>query len=443
MNPIQIVVGTTPGLVDGTSEYVNTDWAGMAGYISKSGYGTYDYSNYQLLSGGGFRLLNGFKFNQDDVWFFTPTGTQYNVTAGNYTNGFDFNKVMNVMFSRIGFRQPTQAGYSSLLNTLNTTSTSGRYFNDFHAACDAYLLYQTQGDKDMGTTGYNLYLESWKKGIIMRALTAVFSAPEYIEQVLLYDRKIANTVEEPISNEGKFVGYAINISSCFDKAVQLNAVTLLFDTDKTFTLYLFKEGKKSAIWSKSVSVVANEATVVTVDDLVLNYIGDQVKGTRYYLGYFQNDLGDAKAINEDSVCWSKTLCFGARPFSAPATGEDLDRRNVSEDSKTFGLNLEMSSFKDWTQIIVKRPNLFDELIGLTAASQVIEQIIYSIRSNQEQRELLQGLQLASLISDLNGVAPVSDGPPPIVGLNKRIEREVKRCKDGVLPNVRSQIVETC
>lgn len=448
MNPIQITVGgggNNPA--DGTTEYNNTDLAGTEGYVSRSGYGTWDYTNYQVLSTGGFRLLNGFKFKSGEVWFFHPTGVQYNTAVVNYTNGFDYNKVMNVMFTRIGWRQTTKSGYSSLVNTLNQTSTSGRYYDDFHAACNAYNLYLLQDDSGLGTTGFNSYLESITQSVIMRALTGVFSEEEYIEQVLLYDRNILNSVEEPISNEGNFVGYTINISPSFDKAIQLNAVTLLFDTDCTFTLHLFKEGKKSSIWTKEVSVVANEATIVNISDLVLNYIDTAVKGTRYYLGYFQSEIAgqNAKAINETNVCWNKTLSFGAVPFYAPEVTGNFNRTAVNTAcyGRTFGMNLEMSSFRNWTQKIIKRPNVFDELIGLCMAYRVIEQIVYSPRSNMEKLHLMDGISLPSLISDLNGSAPITDGPPPITGLNKRIDREIARVKESLFDCERSQIVDLC
>lgn len=357
--------------------------------------------------------------------------------SANYTNGFNYSLVMAAMLSRIGFRQSTKSGYTTLVDSDNLASTSNRYFNDFHAAATASNLKDTQEDSALGNAGFNTYLTSLKKSVIMRCLNAVFSECEYIEQVLLFDRNVS-VRNEPIVNGSNFVGYAINVAQTFDRAVQVNGATLLFDADCDITLYLFKDGKKSSIWSQEVSVVADEATIVSFPDLVLNYIGAATKGSRFYFGYFQSEVEsqNAKAINESTVSWATSKCFGAVPFYSTANidSTNFNRESINYNRITYGLNLEISSFKDWTQIITKRANLFDEAIGLTMAYAVLEQIVYALRSNSNERLLKEGLQSASLIADLTGSAPVSDGPPPITGLNKRIEREIMRVKKSLFPD---------
>lgn len=436
IKPIQIIVGAGGyNPTADTDEYNNPDLKGLNGYVERSGYGTWDYSKWEPISTGGFRLLNGFTFAEGETWFFHVTGIDYSTDSSVYTNGFKYNPVMTALFPRIGFRQPTKDGYSSLVTAPNLSATSNRYFDDFHADCSASNVFDMQDDPDMGTVAFNGLLESIKKSVIVKALNGVFSSPEYIDQTLLFDRDYANMVEEPMTNQSKFVGYRINVAKSFDKAVQINAATLLFNANCNVTLYLFKEGKKSAVWSQVCAVVANEATIVALTDLVLSYIGEQTKGSVFYLGYFQDEIAgqNAKAINETSVCWNKTLVFGACPFSADAVGADnFSRVNITENNQTFGLNLEMSSFSDWTQMIIKRPQIFDELIGLAMAFTVLEMIVHTQRSNKEERKLNDSAMMV-LMQDLNGVAPISDGPPPITGLNKRIQREADRVRKELFP----------
>jgi len=436
IKPIQIIVGAGGyNPTADTDEYNNPDLKGLNGYVERSGYGTWDYTKWEPISTGGFRLLNGFTFAEGETWFFHVTGIDYSTGTSVYTNGFKYSQVMAALFPRIGWRQPTKTGYAGIVTAPNLSATSNRYFDDFHAACSAANLKDIQDDPNLGTVAYNGLLESIKQSVIMRSLNAVFSSPEYIDQSLLFDRDYANMVEEQMTNQGKFVGYRINIAKSFDKAVQINAATLLFNANCNVTLHLFKEGKKSAVWSQVCAVVANEATIVNLTDLVLTYIGEQTKGSVFYLGYFQDEIDgqNAKAINETSVCWNKTLVFGACPFSADAIGTDnFSRINITENNQTFGLNLEMSSFNDWTQIIVKRPNLFDELIGLTMAYVCGEMTLYSNRSNATERASKEAWIL-NLAQDLNGSAPISDGPPPVTGLNKRIEREAQRVRRELFP----------
>lgn len=428
-NPIEIVVGAVGGPVAGTTDWNSASLAGVAGYLQRSGYGTLSYSSYTLLTGGGIHLTDSV-FSANEVYFFIPTGISYVSPSSNYTNGFNYAAVLYALINRIGWRNSTISANIGLVDSTNQVSKSSRYFSDFHGMVTADNLKDVQENPQISNADFNAYLDSLQRSVIMRALNGVFSAPEYIEQVLLFER--FDRQDLPIVSSGNFVGFYITVGKAFDMAVQIDSVTLKFESDVTFPLYLFKSGKKNPIWSQSVSAVGGDMTVINLADVVLNYIGAATKGTTFYFGYFQSDLGSVRAIRENIIAWNKTLVFGAYPFKSVATGNDFDRNIIGYTDVNFGLNLEMSSFKDWTQIIVKKPNLFDELIGLTMAYVVLEQIIYSVRSNKTERILKEGLTLASLIQDLNGVVPVSDGPPAVEGLSKRIQRELAKVRKAVI-----------
>ena len=442
--PIQITVGgggTNPAA--GATQWNNPAIAGQTGWIEKSGYGPLRFEDYTVLPGGGVQLLNGLAFGAaGELYFWHAVGLAYQESDTIYTNGFRYGSVINALMGRIGFRPHTETELVGLVDSTNQLARSYRYYDDFHAIVKAGKLKAVQPDKSISDVNFNSYLQALQRSAVMRCLNAVFSEKEYIEQRLLCDYE-EHTTEQLIPNESKFVGYQIEVADRFDIAVQINGANLLFDTDiNGLTLYLFKAGKKTPVWQTLVDVVAYEDTLVIFSDLVLNYVGAVTRGETFYFGYFQDDLGSAKAIrrNEDWEDCTNAFAYESISAAKKVGVTDFDRTQISCTDICYGLRLEVSSFRDWTQLIVKKAPLFDEAIGLTMAAMVIEQIIYSLRGNGTERLLKGGITEASLIQDLTGVAPVSDGPPPVMGLKARLDRELKRVKESFIKSPRAQTI---
>jgi hypothetical protein len=441
--PIQITVGGS-GIYDpaaDATECIIPELVGKEFYISRSGYGIIPFETYESLANGGFRLLDGLKFGDQEIWFVTITNSVEVQAESSYTNGFDYNRVMTAMLTRIGFRNPTLQGYN-IVNSTNQQSASGRYYDDFHALVRIKNIKDTQEDPSISTVDFNAYLESVKRSSIMRCLNGVLNTREQFGRTLLYDRE-DNQPREVIPNTGLFVGFEIETPNDDTIAVQIESVSLLFDGDKEFNLYLFKDGKKSPIMTIPVTVEAEEATVVNLDNVILNYIGQATKGSTFYLGYFQDDLGDVQAIREFTDEWEEQYCFSASSISSPKkTGLDFERTNISESYNLWGLNLEISTFRDHTNAVIKKAHLFDELQGLQTAYIVLENILYSTASNDTQRVLQDQILKAGLQMDLNGAIPAPDSPQT-EGLSKRIKREMDRVRNEFYPKPKATTVSVC
>lgn len=434
MNPIQIVVGSVGGPVAGTTDWNASALAGVEGYLQKNGLGIVPFANYTLLTGGGIHLNTGV-FIDADVYFLVPTGITYATPSSNYTNGFNYAAVITALFGRIGWRNSTVTAYAGLAAGENLTARSQRYFNDFHALVALPNIKNAQEDPAISDSNFNAWLSSLQRSVIMRCVNGVLNANEYIEQVLLFDRQGYNDLE--IQNTGQFVGFEINIAKDNGIAVQIDGAILQFNEDVTFNLYLFKDGKKSPIWVHSVSAVAFEQTQVNFADLILTYINSNTRGARFYFGYFQSDLGTAKAIREQITRRNKTYCFSAEPvYMKKNVDYTFNSNQRAFPIEPYGLNLEMSSFKDWTQAIIKKPSLFDELIGLTMAYVALELIVNSVRSNGTERILKDVADKYALLFAMDGAVPVSD-TPQVSGLKQRIDRELKRVKAGIIPQKKS------
>lgn len=429
-NPIQITVGGS-GEFDPAPDDTEVSIPTLEGYeyyLTLAGYGPIPYVNYELLPAGGFRLLNGYTFTDGEVYSLVITGITglSNTAYGPYSNGYNLAEVLPKLFGRLNW-------LDSSLNSTNTTSISGRYFDDgsFHSLVTVPNIKATVPEQ----SNWNTFFQRKQNAVIARCLNSVFNEPEYIQQTLLYDR--CNEQETLIPNEGKAVGVKIHLIKRFDVSCFVNSLQLYFDGAATFNIYLFKQGSKTALKTKSVTTVANTKTWIDLSDWLLNYKESAV----YYVVYFQNDLGSVKAIQEQAEeC--KTLAFDADFFTATTTGTDFNRVEMSEYSLPHGLNMQVSSFRDYSQNILNQPALFDNLIGLTMAYQTIEDMIYSVQSSGKERIIKEQLLSIGIQLDLNGVAPISESPK-VIGLKQRIDQEAARVKKAFYAKPKSQTVNLC
>ena len=354
------------------------------------------------------------------------------------TNGFDTAKVQTAMAGRLGWMQPTQAG-SPVLSDAVKAASSGRFYNDgsFHSACTIDRLKSSQEDADISDANFNTLLGTLDQSVSMRVINAVFNRPQLVEHTMVYER-VSNVRNVVIPNSGNFCGYRIKVGKG-DWAIQLNSISLFFDNVATFNLYLFNDLKLAPLQTKSVTTEAMSQTVVDLG-WVLNYISTN-KGGLFYIGYFQDDLGSAHGIDEQLNMWAASKVFGAYPFQSPkkAGALDFNRINPSVVFRSYGLNLEITSYRDYTQTIIQNPHLFDNARGLGMAITVLESIKYSTRSNAVERQSKEAISGSELNYDLNLAFPTDDRPF-IAGLKTQLSQELKRISQSFFPKAEARSV---
>ena len=174
--------------------------------------------------------------------------------------------------------------------------------------------------------------------------------------------------------------------------------------------------------------------------MVLNYLSTNAMGGTFYIGYFQDDLNGAKAYYESYSQLFSDVYFWTFGEADKTQGEyNFNRRNVRMNNVNYGMNFHISTFRDHTQQIVKKAPLFDDVIGLTMAANVVEQVVYSTRSNATERILKETIGEFGAQMDLNGAAPVSNtGYVP--SLKKKISEEYKQLQQAFFPKPKSKTV---
>jgi hypothetical protein len=338
-----------------------------------------------------------------------------------YSNGFDLDAILPALTSRVGWRSENLV----------------RSFESFHALCTEQNLRDVQPTENISDADFEDYRDSIKKDVIQRCLSSVFNEPEYIDQVLLHNRN-PYQIRQVINSSDVFCGIRIRIIPDFGISTWIKTLTLFFDSNVTFNLYLYQDGNPQFLESVEVDAIANQPTVFDIEDLLLSYANYQ--STVFYLGYYQNDLGSAKAIREQ-VCWSPSKAFGAYSFSMPRA--DVAKFNPAVFSyDTYGINAELHSFRDYTYKILRSPHLFDEAIGLSMVYYVLEQIISTTRSNSTERILKGSFEAIELKHYLYGSVPAM-GVAKTTGLNEIINKKFLDIRESFCPKLKAQTVSLC
>lgn len=346
-------------------------------------------------------------------------------------------EVIAALFTRSGWQQPTEVGYNVLTED-NLVSSSGLYFSDYHKAVTVRNIKDTVQDSSISDADFNAYLIQFQKAAINKVLQGVFNRDVIIEQTQLFSRDSEKNFTE-LTNSSKFVGFKICVTDDVGYSVLLNSISLYFNGAVTFNMYCFHSAKGN-IWTKSVTTFANAETVVDVDDLILSISKATQKAGVYYIGYFQDDLGSVKAIYDSAKDYEDTYIFGYTGFEADIlTATTYDNQTIVETNKDYGLNLEFTSVRDFTNLIIRNAKQFDRAIGLQVACDVIEQIIMSTRSNATER--LNKEFAAQIYNDLN-LATINDTQPYSTGLKNQLTSEIQRLNRNLFPKDQAFILQT-
>lgn len=356
-------------------------------------------------------------------------------TAIKYSNGYDVDKVLTAVMNRRRWRQPTRSDFTIVLTSPNIWAagdTNSPVFEAEHKIVTPYNLWIVQDDPSITSANFNLLLQNMQRDVVLKCLNSVFSRKEILEKKLLFERFGRQDYLNP--NEGRFVGVRITPAKAFDKSVQIDNVALKFNQDITFNLYLFHDSQPLvSLKTYPVTAKANEQTIVSIGDII-SYSGVTNKSGSYYLGYFQDDLGSTQAINEIVQRFNPMYNFGVMPVELPALpGHKIDANQISFTIKTHGFNVQLSAFRDFTQSIIDNAYLFDNLIGLQMAADVIELIQNTTRTNKDQRITVELTKM--LYSDLN-LSMTTEESPFAVGLKSRIAKEQCRVRYEFYPKAK-------
>jgi len=363
------------------------------------------------------------------------TGTMIYNTDYKRTNADD---TVNDLGPKIVLLQPGdtfQAGEKYVAHVQSTTvaissNMSGRYFEDFHPLVTLNNLKSViEGGATMSNADWSVFLGEIEKSAILRVLNAIFNCSQQIDSTLIYDRQLRNDI--PLGNNGKFTGFRL-YTAPGDFALQISRASFIFTGAATFNLYAFHDMKKDPLYTQAVTTKDHEEVIVDLSNWIFNYIDANTQNGVFYVGYFQDDLGSVQALDEFVSRWNPSLAFGYTAFESPKiTGQtDFQRISVPYTYRTCGMNLEIQTYKNFTNRIIKNASLFDEAIGLAMAIEVLGYQAYSVERSNRQERITK--EMATKVYD--DIKNLGNGMlnPWVAGLEKQMSREIARVRQNFI-----------
>ena len=333
---------------------------------------------------------------------------------------FDSEIIKSELFGVVGFQSSPNPEYDILSDEVQASS-SGLYFQDIHPLCDIDIIREVQPYADITDDAFSDYLEEKIKSAAVKVCGNVFTESGILENSPLYcDIYKKDKLQE---NDNSFVGFEIRPIAQKNISVIINSVSLDFNADTTVKLLLFNSNIKTPVQTKTISVTSDANTLVSLN-WRLPYSGTYAGG-RWYVGYLNTGLGEAQAYNRDDAYKFFSHAIIDPVKIAAVTTESLwDYEYLNHGSYNYGLNFDISTVQDFTDIIVSNKNRFAQAIAYQFAANMLEQVMYTRRDNAIERDTKAQAALA-----LNGNSGEIDGLSKSVGIIRRLNAEVQSLRE--------------
>jgi hypothetical protein len=339
----------------------------------------------------------------------------------------DYSKIRAKAVDLVGWRQSTKSG-SLTLDSDSIKSNSGLYYDDANALVTANNLQATQDDEAITAGSFNTLLDDIVKGAFSEVLSKVFNREDHIDTDLLY--KHENVFEHPIDNVVGFQGYEVLVGKNMNVSAIINNILLEWYGDETVTIYLFNSQKKAPVYSKEVSALERDTVEAEFNQTMNTF---EYFGGRWFIGYLTSGLTN-RPVNRQFQEANLRYYFGDTLDIRPVfvSGWDsatmFNMEDIQYTSYSYGLNMEISVYRDFTQLVLTDLNRFARALQLQVAVRVVDIISNSVRSNKAER-LSKSNALLELSGNKNNFRV-----PEFVGLQDKLIAEIISLRNNYYPS---------
>lgn len=327
-----------------------------------------------------------------------------------------WDKVLSELIGIVGWRQSTIAG-SAVVDTANLVSSSGLYVQGAHPSVTVANIKATQEDKLITDGAMNTVLSNLVKDGTSNVLNELFPSRDVLANDLLYVYE--SDFQTPLTELKGFVGFEISIAERKDIVSVLNKIILQFSGSGSIKLLLFNTGVITPITSKVIAVTA-DTNIISALDWILGYI--TAPGGRYYLGYLNNNLMinayDRRFSRSNIMTQFNSIVFKSIYVPNWSAETLFDINDIVYRAESFGINLDVTTAKDYSNVILQNKDRFAKAIQLATAVQALSLMTSTSRINPEERVIMNVL----------GQKVVVDSPASY-NLYSSLQKEMKSLAD--------------
>ena len=356
------------------------------------------------------------------------------------TSGFNFNYVYPALQNRV------------LWQSQGAISDSGQYFEDFHELNNTEIITALA---NLSGSSLTTFLANKQRAVIMQVVNSIYTEPTLIDEpkLVFWRGDIPSLPFQNAQNQNQFVGLRIFVGKG-DHAIKVNSLIAIFTYATSINLYLYNDFFINPIMTIPIVCNAGEETIIDFGEtLILNNMVPQAyKSGMWYLGYYQPDMvNPALGNNPNNIAIyypgeygrfkpCKIMSFASQMTTDINNNRNFVRNNIGANNLMYGLNMEVSTFKDGSNRIVQNKSLFDEPIGLIWTAKVLEMCVSSYQSGSIQRTIMASWPVSKLNTELNGdPGNWQEGKPKIPGLYDRIKKSLVQLKSSFQKTTLTQI----
>lgn len=349
---------------------------------------------------------------------------------------FNVSKIQNSLSGLVGFSQPFNPEYA-IVNAENLASESGYFVNSNPFAKIEYIK-DCQDYAGISNDNFNTVLSDIIKNSAINVVNQVFSKPSYIDRQLLYKYALNKTETDVLPNG--FIGYRLEIDDTKSVAFKITRILLDFDGTGDIELMLFNSSKKEPLFTETVTISTDHQEVVL--DWELNDTNTIYKG-EYYVGYIKSASTTVQPFKRDfenAEIMSYVTHLDIERISVPnhTTNTIFDLNDVASLDDATGLNLDITVYDDFTDLIIQNRFLFARAIHISAVINCLQIYLASLRSNRNERqaEQLYNKVLLEVEGTRSGdnVISVKGLRPQLLSEISEIKKEITKLKEGYLGN---------
>ena len=356
---------------------------------------------------------------------------------------FDVSKIKSSLSGLVGFKQPFNPEYA-VVNASNQLSESGYYVNSNNFAKIEYIK-DCQDYAKISNDDFNTVLSDIIENSAVNVVNQVFNESSYIDRQVLYKYALNKNETDVLPNG--FIGYRIEIDDTKSVAFKITRILLDFEGTGDIKIVLFNSAQKAILKEQTVTITSDHQEIVL--DWVLNDTDTIYKG-EYYIGYIKTDaftLSPYKRDFENSNIMSYVTHLDIeKVYVLDHDTETLfDLSKVGYLNEATGLNLDITVYDDFTDLIIQNRFLFARAIFLSAVINSLQIYMSSLRSNRNERQAdelykkvlveVEGTRSGDNIISVKGLRP------QLLSEISDIKKEITQVKEGYLGNGYSVITE--
>lgn len=333
---------------------------------------------------------------------------------------FQISEIKDQATGLVGWRQPTESG-SPTLDADNIASRSGLIYQEGSGLVRVENIYNTVEDPNLNDANFNTRLKDITGNAFIELLNKIFTQDDYVQNDILFRNQ--NSWDESITLNTGFVGYEFEIENCRNISMIIDRIAVEFDGDQDVKILIFNDQKRTPVYNTTISGLQDTSVWKDISQVLSNYSSSS---NVWYIGYLTSGLSKSPYNRNYDRSNCQTQITGANINPIFVDGWDTETmfnpRDVQYQSETYGLNFEISMYKDFTSLIKTNENRFSKGLQLQVAINVLDMIANTTRSNRNER-----LSKANAVFEINGNRTNKEYPEH-TGLNARLAKEVMKLR---------------